>query len=70
MRGSSASPAFLGVFPEPVKVGAKAYWSRAELDKAPDRLFDKHELVPCDWCHDAPLYKGDPRYHFKLREWE
>ncbi len=58
----------VGVFPQPVKVGNKSYWSRAELDKAIDGLFGNHEIEPYDWRRDSPLYKDDPRYHPELRK--
>lgn len=57
-----------GVFPDPVKLGAKLYWSRAELDAAIDRLFGHNEIVAYDWRQDSPLYADDPRYHPELRE--
>ena len=58
----------VGAFPEPVKLGARYYWSRVELDKAIDRLFGDHEIVPYDWRQDSPIYADDPRYHPELRK--
>lgn len=58
----------VGDFPEPVKLGNRLYWSRSELDKAIDRLFGHHEIVPYDWRQDSPLYADDPRCHPELRK--
>lgn len=57
-----------GIFPEPVKIGVRDYWSRKELDKAIDRLFGNFEIEPYDWRSKSPLYADDPRYHPELRK--
>ncbi len=55
-----------GVFPDPIKLGAKSYWSRKELDKAIDRLFGDYEIEPYDWRKNSPVYADDPKYHPEL----
>src|SRR3546814_4421876 len=57
-----------GVFPNPIKVGARLYWSRNQLDAAIDQLFGKHEIKPRDWRKDSWIYADDPQYHPELRK--
>jgi len=57
-----------GVFPEAVKLGARYYWSRNELDKAIDKLFGNHEIEEYDWRRNSPMYANDPKYHPELRD--
>src|SRR3546814_7789323 len=57
-----------GVFPNPIKVGARLHWSRNQLDAAIDQLFGKHELKPSDWRKDSWIYADDPQYHPELRK--
>src|SRR3546814_20590958 len=51
-----------GVFHKPIKVGARLYWSRNQLDVAIDQLFGKNEIKLRDWRKDSWIYAEDPHY--------